>query len=303
MKKLLLVALCLALWLPAALAEGGEIKIGILMPQDGGEDAAAAAYWAESRCIEKGVDYLLAACSGPEDALEEIDEMIVWGAQAIVMYPGFDGAEDAAAAAREAEVPVVCVEKLVGGAFLASADDYDAGVQNAYYMAQALEGAGNVLVFDAAGESPAARLLGFRDTLEEIAPNMTILDSAQISLSQSAAFNAAQRAFARYGQVDGVYAADDLIALGVLEAASTLGRDDVTVIVSCGGRQGWLRAMTQQDARTLETVLRIPAVAMEAVDMACDLASGLSVEARRDVGGQVVEAAEARDYLDAENPY
>ena len=301
-KKLIaaILALCLVLG-GAALAE--EAKIGILVPEGEGGEAAAVAYWAEERAIELGVPYMLCACTDEKTGMEQLDDMNVWGALALVICPGFEGAQNVADAARDVGLSVVSVNTEMDGAFLAKADDYDIGVQSAYFAADALEGAGEIAALVSSGKEAQERLAGFTDALEEIAPGLTVVEVQIVTTSRRQARDAMADLLDARETVDALFVSDDLIALGVWDALDAAGREDVCAVISCGGRQEFLRLIRDSEAVSLCTALRAAAPAMDAVDMAYLLAMGEAVESVRVSDADMVTRENVAGYMDPDNPY
>ena len=284
----------------AALAQEG--RIGILVPQ-GEAEGAAAAYWAEARAIELGSEYMLCVCEDEKTGLEQLDDMNVWGAEAIVLYPKFEGAQNLADQARDVGLSVVSVDMALDGAFLADADDYDIGVKCAYAVADALEGAGEIaaLVTEEAGAQE--RLMGFTDALEEMAPNVNVVEVSIVPQSRAKSREAAENLLAARESLDGIFVSDDSMALGVWDALDAAGRTDVCAVISCGGRQEWLRLIADSGDVNLFTALRTAAMAEDAVDMAYVLSRGEAAESVRISDAQLVGREEAGAYLDEENQY
>lgn len=72
-----------------------KYKIGILAPAVTHGWVAAVAYNAEQRCIELAdqVEYKLYTSSNAEEMTTQLDDLLTWGAQAIVAFPQWEGME------------------------------------------------------------------------------------------------------------------------------------------------------------------------------------------------------------------
>jgi len=306
MKKWICMALCLMLCLSGmVMAEEEAIRIGVLLPELTGGEESAAAWYAEQRCIEQGAEYVIAVCPDEETMLDELAEMQIWGAQAIVVWPGLPGDAEALQAAAEDGVAVICMNEMqdIPGARLAQADEYDIGVQQAYYLAEKLEGVGTVAVFSADTAAAKKRLQGLSETLEEIAPAMKLLETVTIGENREEAAVAMAALLDGQQQVDGVWASDDAVALGAYDAIVSAQRTDVYVLVSCGGRQEFFETSTEREDMWLATLPRTAALAYESVDMAVMLARNEAVEAERLTSGEMIDRENVSAWLEEGSLY
>ena len=103
MKKLLAIVLALALCLgmvTMATAETTKYKIGVLVPAVTHGWVGGITYNAEQYCKELEaagtIEYKLLTSSNAEEMTAQFDEVILWGAQAIVVAPQWTGMEVAA---------------------------------------------------------------------------------------------------------------------------------------------------------------------------------------------------------------
>ena len=76
-------------------ASGKKYKIGILAPAVTHGWVAAVAYEAEARCkaLSDKVVYKLYTSTNGEEMTTQLDDLLLWGAQAIVAFPQWTGME------------------------------------------------------------------------------------------------------------------------------------------------------------------------------------------------------------------
>jgi ribose transport system substrate-binding protein len=123
-----------------------------------------------------------------------------------------------------AGIPLVNVgDRLAGGNVVAfvGTDDYGIALDTARVLFKAMVGRGNVVVLEGPETIPTAaiRLRGFRDALKEF-PNVKVTLSKNAMYARPAA-NDLIKAMLKVKpppQVDGVFAANDAMAFGVIEA-------------------------------------------------------------------------------------
>jgi ribose transport system substrate-binding protein len=123
-----------------------------------------------------------------------------------------------------ANVPLVNVsDRLTGGSAVAfiGTDDYGIALETARTLLRAMGGKGNVVVLEGPDTIPTAagRLRGFKDALKEF-PDVKVVLSKNALYARPAAFDLL-KAMLKLNpppQVDGVLAANDAMAFGVIEA-------------------------------------------------------------------------------------
>ncbi|MFA7168109.1 MAG: substrate-binding domain-containing protein, partial [Sphaerochaetaceae bacterium] len=163
MKKVLAMLLVLALLGGALFAQGtaeqsassaktGKYKIGILAPAVTHGWVAAVAYNAEQRSKELAgnVDYKLYTSSNGEEMTTQLDDLLLWGAQAVVAFPQWTGMEVPIQKAIDKGVVVVNfdIEINADGVYRVSGDNEDMGVQGAKYVVDKIGKTGNIVILD-----------------------------------------------------------------------------------------------------------------------------------------------------------
>jgi ribose transport system substrate-binding protein len=135
-----------------------------------------------------------------------------------------------------AGLPLVNVtDKIAGGmidAFV-NTDDYSIALDTARVLLKAMDGKGNLVVLDGPDNIPTAagRARGFKDALKEF-PNIkvTLSKNAQYARPVSKDLFAAMLKLSAPPPVDGVLAANDAMALGVIEAYKEAKRKPPMVV-------------------------------------------------------------------------
>ena len=97
MKKILAVVLALVLCMAlcAVGSAADKYKVGILAPAVTHGWVAGVAYNAEQECLALAdeVDYKLYTSNNAEEMTTQLDDLMTWGAQAIVAFPQWEGME------------------------------------------------------------------------------------------------------------------------------------------------------------------------------------------------------------------
>jgi ribose transport system substrate-binding protein len=123
-----------------------------------------------------------------------------------------------------AGIPLVNVgDKLAGGTSLAfvGSDDYGIALETARTLFKAMDGKGNLVILEGPPNVPTAvtRLNGFKEALKDY-PNIKVVMSKSANYARPVALDLFKTMLkvASAPQVDGVLAANDAMAYGVIEA-------------------------------------------------------------------------------------
>ena len=309
MKKILAILVALTMILATlgmtAFAEEGY-KIGILAPAVTHGWVAAVAYNAEQRCIELGLDYKVATSNNAEEMTTQLSDMLLWGADAIVAFPQWEGMEDPIQEALNEGVVVVNfdIDIAVDGVYKVTGDNYGMGVAGAEYIVDKIGTEGTVvaLTVPTSGSVNELRMQGFKDKIAEIAPDMVIKEYATEFTREAGLADMADILTAEE-HIDAVYSLDDETSIGALQAIDEAGRDDIKVITGGGGCQEYFNMMPNYENIWVQSALYSPEMVKDAVDMAVSVLNGEEVESPLIVPTGVVDRENYTEYLDENTPY
>jgi ribose transport system substrate-binding protein len=173
--------------------------------------------------------YIPTSADNPRQQASLVDEAVAAKRDAIIFTPvDVKAMVPAVQKINAAKIPLVNVtDRIAGGeidAFV-NTDDYNIALDTARVLMKAMDGKGNLVILEGPDNIPTAagRLLGFKAALKEF-PNVKVLMSKNAQYARPVAneFFTAMLKVASAPQVDGVLAANDAMALGVLEAYKTL---------------------------------------------------------------------------------
>ncbi len=292
----------------SAAAEGGKHKIGVLAPAVTHGWVAGVAYYAEQRCEELAdeIDYRFYTSNSAEEMTSQLDDLMLWGAEAIVCYPQWTGMEVPIQNAIDQGIAVVNfdIEIAADGVYRVSGDNYDMGVQGAHYIADKIGTEGVVVILDVptSGSVAANRKAGFLDTVAEIAPDYEILTYATQFTREDGLADMADILTAN-PHIDAVYSMDDETSIGALQAIEEAGRTDVKVITGGGGCQEYFNLMDDYDDIWVQSALYSPTMVTDAVDMALSILNGEEVEQVVIIPTTIVDKTNVAEYLDPTSPY
>ena len=313
MKKILAMLVALTMLVGglgiSAIAEeetANDYKIGILAPAVTHGWVAAVAYYAEQRCQELGLDYTVATSNNAEEMTTQLSDLLVWGADAIVAFPQWEGMEDPIQEAVDAGVIVVNfdIDIAIDGVYKVTGDNYGMGVAGAEYIVDKIGTEGTVvaLTVPTSGSVNDLRMQGFTDTMAEIAPDIVIKEYATQFTREAGLADMADILTAE-PEIDAVYSLDDETSIGALQAIDEAGRTDIQVITGGGGCQEYFNMMPEYENIWVQSALYSPAMVEDAVDMAVALLNGEEVESPLTVPTAVVDRDNYTEYLDENTPY
>ncbi|MRR52201.1 MAG: sugar ABC transporter substrate-binding protein [Rhodocyclaceae bacterium] len=308
---LIMASMILAACAPAAAptaAPAAKFKIGILAPAVTHGWVAAVAYNAEVRAKELSdtVEYKLYTSSNAEEMTTQLDDLLTWGAQAIVAFPQWQGMEVPMQAAIDKGVVVVNfdIEIAANGVYRVSGDNKDMGIQGAKYIVDKIGTTGNVVMLEVptSGSVSELRKAGFVETMAEIAPEMNIITYATKFTREDGLKDFAD-ILTSNPQIDAVYSMDDETSIGVLQAIKEANRTDIKVVTGGGGMQEYFKMMPENQDIWIESALYSPAMVKDAVNMALAILNGEKVDAVKIIPTTLVDRDNYTQFIDANSPY
>lgn len=311
MKKFMLVVLSLALvvgYAAPSVFAAEQYKIGVLAPAVTHGWVAAVAYEAESRLKELGdaVSYRIQTSTNAEEMTAQLDDLMTWGAQAIVAFPQWEGMEVPMERALDAGIVIVNFDIVIDleGIYRVSGDNEDMGVQGAHYIVDKVGTDATVVILEVptSGSVSALRKKGFLDTVAEIAPNLNLLTYAT-QFTREDGLKDFSDILIRNPRIDAVYSMDDETSLGVLQAIREAGRTDIKVITGGGGMQEYFELMPENDDIWIQSALYSPRMVRDAVDVALQVLRGETVEEVKIIPTTIVDRTNYLQFLDASSPY
>jgi ribose transport system substrate-binding protein len=163
-----------------------------------------------------------------------IEDFIVKGVDGVLMSPiGADALVPAVESLNKAKIPVATVDRKVNGGDVlvhVGADNVEGGRVAARYIIKKLGGRGNVIELEGTpGASPAIdRKKGFEEELA--GSNIKILASQTAEFQRAKGQSVMENLIQAQGNFQGVYAANDEMILGAVEAMEAHGIDASTVV-------------------------------------------------------------------------
>lgn len=133
---------------------------------------------------------------------------------------------------------------------------------------------------------------------------VTILDKQHGNWNRDDAFNVMQDYLSKYDKIDAVWAADDDMAIGVLEAIAQAGREKEMWVVGGAGMKEIIKRIMDGDPQLPVNVTYPLTQIATAIELtALGLVSSTPVSGRFIIGSQLVTPENAKDFYFPDSPY
>ena len=171
------------------------------------------------------------------------------------------------------------------------------------YIKEELGGSGNIVVLR--GIPTTIDELRFDGFMESIADSdINVLDHQYANWNRDDGFTVMQDFLARFPDIDAVWAQDDDIAIGVIQAVRQARRQDELFIVGGGGMKDIVRRVMEGDRLTPVDVLYPPSMISTAMELtALRLMTGTPVEGEYILGSPLITEENAENYYYPESPF
>lgn len=217
----------------------------------------------------------------PDKQLQQLVELLALGVDAIVLNPVDSAAISAGVQqANQAAVPIVTVERRVRGATVTAhvaSDNIAGGEMAAAYLAEVLQEQGNVAELTGIPGTSAAqdRGSGFNRVLGTY-PGLTMVARDMAHFNRREARRVFGAMLEQYPDLDGVFAHNDEMILGAIEAAQDAGRAEEIVFVGFDATSDAITAIENGTLRA--TIAQQPTeMGRIAVELALDRLRGKAI--------------------------
>ena len=201
--------------------------------------------------------------------------------------------------ANAANIPVVTVDTRADAAALTAAnahiatfigsDNVEGGRIAGEFVAQKLEGRGKIAVLEGipGHETGDSRLKGFREAIAKHA-GITIVASQTANWERDQAFNVMQNILESHPDIQAIFACNDVMALGAIEAIAAAGKTKTIAVVGFDAQDDARRAI--REGRMAATIAQNPyEMGRLAVISASRILKGEAVPAEQPVAIQLVK--------------
>lgn len=181
--------------------------------------------------------------SDVEKQMQIVENMIQTGIKVLAITPsGSREIVSALVKAKDAKVPIIVVDTRVDATAAGAAgvvpetyigsDNYEGGKLAGTYVVKVTGGKARVAILEGipGHETADSRLRGFRDAVKD-SPGITVVASQPANWERDQGFNVFQNMLQAHPEIDVVFAASDLMALGAIEAIAAARRTGTIRVV------------------------------------------------------------------------
>lgn len=247
MKKILAVALAalmaMTMMTSCAKKEDETVQVTLILKNLTNTAWQKTATGAQDAADEYGWELTILApveSESNEEQLDEIAQSIAKGTDAIIIAPADSvGIIPGIESANDAGVPIFAVNTAIdtsdGTCFyetFVAVENFDASVSVAEYLAEAMNGEGDVIIIEGkAGAESSVDIVAGANSVFDQYDGIEVVASQSGQWARADAFTVAQNLLQAHPDVTAIFAANDEMAMGALEAVSQAGKEGEILIV------------------------------------------------------------------------
>lgn len=262
-----------------------EVVLGLALPSATHGWMGALIQNAEDQAkalVEEGVidDYIFTTADSPSAQVNNVEDLIAQGVNAIVMLPlESEALSPVALKIKEANIPLVIVDRELtndAATVVVKGDNTGIGTNAGKYFIEQLGGSGKIV--EIAGPSSSVtqqRSDGFREAIA--GSNIEIIASQSGDFSTETSLRVMENILTAQPNIDAVYTQDDGMALGVIQAIKEANRTDIKFVTGAGGSKE-VYQIIQEDGMIKATFLYSPLMVKDGVILGAKLANGEQAE-------------------------
>ncbi|RCK30116.1 ABC transporter substrate-binding protein [Thalassospira lucentensis] len=291
-----------------------KIKIGVSIPAATHGWAGGLNWHAEQaeKRIEAtypNIDVIVVSANGATEQANDLEDLVsVQNIDALVVLPfESDPLTVPVQQVKEAGKFVTVVDR---GLSLPGIEDVyvagnnpELGRVSGEYIRKRLDDEGKIVILRGIPTTvDTERVDAFIESIE--GSNIEVLDMKHANWNRDDGYEVMQDFLSRFPQIDAVWAQDDDIALGVIEAVKQADRTDEMFIVGGAGMKDIIKRVMDGDKLTPIDVLYPPAMIATAMELtALKFTSSIPVEGRYILGATVVTQENAKNFYFPDSPF
>jgi ribose transport system substrate-binding protein len=239
---------------PVALAPAKKIKIGVSVPAADHGWTAGVGYWAKKAMeLHPEIDWVYATASGPEKQIQDVENMMTKGIDGLVILATESAPlTPAAKKVHQQGVFIVNVDRgflePVADIFL-EGDNKAFGRKSAKFVAERLKAEGRknlVILTGIPCTVDTDRVNAAKEVFAEY-PDIKILDTQPALWNREKGLNVMQNLLTKHKQIDAVWAQDDDILLGAMQAIKEAKREKEMWVFGGAGMKDVVKMVMEKD--------------------------------------------------------
>jgi len=298
----------------AAAVPTTPIKIGVSIPSADHGWTGGVVYWtqkaiADWKIKDPNIEFILVTADSPAAQVSNIEDLMVQEIDALVVLP-HDSASltPVVAEAKNAGIYTVVIDRgltePIEDVYVAG-DNPGLGRVSGQWMAEQMGGKGDIVVLEGIPTViNTERVEAFNAVMAQY-PDIKILDSQPAMWSTQKGLEIMENYLQKYDKIDAVWAQDDDVLKGVLQAYKESGRDDIKLFLGGAGSKDVIKMIIDGDPLVQADVTYPPSMAATAISVAVKGMRGQPLEDfyQQQVPSKIIVAAELVTKDNAEKYY
>ncbi|HEX4510600.1 MAG TPA: substrate-binding domain-containing protein [Burkholderiaceae bacterium] len=299
-----------------ASAQDKDVSLGVAIPTADHAFTSGIVFWAnqakkELEAAHPSLKVTVKTAASPGEQANQLQDLVTANKiNALVIFP----LESAALTKPVAQVKSkgVYVTVVDRGLTDTSAQDaYVAGDNTAFgripgeYMAKALGGKGDIVILRGIATTiDTERVDAFKAAIAK-SPGIHILDAKFGNWNRDDAFKVMQDYLTRFKHIDGVWAADDDMSVGVLKAIEQAKRTDIKIVFGGAGMKESIKTLEDGSNPLIQAnVSYSPKFIYDAIKMTAEARlKGQNLPAKTIIPSVLITKDNAKDYYFPDSPF
>jgi ribose transport system substrate-binding protein len=291
-----------------------KIKIGVSIPSadhgwTGGVDFFAQEAKKRLEAAYKNLEVVVVTATGASDQANTLEDLVAaQKIKALVILP-YESAPltDPVRAVKSKGVFITVVDRALTDSSIqdlyVAGDNPGMGKIAAKYFVEKLGGKGNIVVLRGLPTViDNQRYDAFIDGIKS--SQIKVLDQKYANWNRDDGFKVMQDFLTRFPHIDAVWAHDDDIAIGVLDALRQANREKEMWVVGGGGMKQAVKRVLDKDTATPVDIIYSPSMIGLAIEVtAIHFVSGLPINGRYIVDSPLITPENASQYYFPTSPY
>jgi ribose transport system substrate-binding protein len=320
MKRILFVVLALLL-APTLASAQKKVKVGVSIPTADHGWTGGINYFAQKaikdwQAKDKNVEFVLVTADNPQKQVNDVEDLMVKGINALVIL-----AHDSATLtpvvkkAYDKGIFVVSVDRGLtepAQQVYIAGDNPGFGALCADWLGKALGGKGDIVLMEGIPTViNTERVEAFKAVMKKKYPGIKILDSQPAYWDTQKGLALMENYLQKYKHIDAVWAADDDVLVGVLQAYKESKRNDVKIMLGGAGSKVMVKKVMDGDPLVKADVTYHPNMIGTGITLGVLGAQGKGLEGfyQKKIPSKIILSAElvtkenAKDYYVPDSVY
>ena len=311
MKRILASAALAALLASPAYAQDKTIAVSIPAADHGWTGGVVFHAMQEAKALEKkypGLKVIVKTSADPASQANALEDLTTQGIDALVVLPSDPNVlTDPIRKVKDKGTFVAVVDRIASDHSIydlyVGGDNPGLGAQAAAYMKKKMDGKGDIVIIRGLPiPIDEARYNAFMGGIK--GTDIKVLDSQYGNWSRDDAFKVMQDFLVKHPKIDGVWAQDDDMVMGILEAMNQAKRTDIKLVIGGAGMKEMVQKVMDGDPLIPVDVLYPPAMVATAMDLtALGLEENMPVRGDYILNATLVTKENAKNFFYKDSPF